>query len=260
MSSVGASPARSTSLGITLDNGVMRLELRRADKGNALSADLVAALTAAMQQAREAAPRLLVISGAGKHFCTGFDLSSLEQENDDSLLARFARIELMLQAIHAAPFPTLALAHGRVMGAGADLFCACSERWIIDDATFAFPGAAFGLVLGTARLATIAGSERAREWVESGVLIDTSIALATGLANRRLAQDEREAAVAHRIARALRLDAATSSGVHKAINGARRSRGDAGDAEDLARLVQSAAYPGIKDRISAYRANQLRRS
>lgn len=255
----GVEPLPVASLGVTLDSGVMHLELRRADKGNALSADLVVALTAAVQQARECAPRLLVISGAGKHFCTGFDLSALDQENDDSLLARFTRVELMLQAIHAAPFPTLALAHGRVMGAGADLFCACSERWILDDASFAFPGAAFGLVLGTSRLTAIAGPERAREWVESGALIDASSALAGQLATRRLARGEREAALAQRIARAQRLDAASSSGVHDAIDDVRRSRGDAGDAQDLARLVQSAARPGLKDRISAYRANQLRR-
>jgi enoyl-CoA hydratase len=253
------SAAPVASLGVTFDNGVLHLELRRADKGNALSAELVVALTAAVQQAYAAAPRLLLISAAGKHFCTGFDLSALDQESDDSLLARFTRVELMLQAIHAAPFPTLALGHGRVMGAGADLFCACSERWIVGDASFAFPGAAFGLVLGTTRLAAIAGPERAREWVESGALIDASNALADRLATRQLAQHEREAALAHRIERAQRLDAATAGGVHRAIDGVRRSRGDAGDAEDLARLVQSAARPGLKGRISAYRASQLRR-
>ena len=149
---------------VSRDDGIVHLRLNRPDKGNALSAALVAGISAAVQQAHQEPTRLLVLSGEGRHFCTGFDLSALELETDDSLLARFTRVELMLQAIHAAPFPTLALAHGRTMGAGADIFCACSERWIVDDAQFAFPGAGFGLVLGTARLAEAVGAyEKARE-------------------------------------------------------------------------------------------------
>ena len=252
-------PSPSADLLLTHGEGVLHLVLNRGDKGNALSSELVAAISQALQQARDRAVRLLVISGAGKHFCTGFDLSTLDQESDDSLLARFTRVELLLQAIHAAPFATMALAHGRVIGAGADLFCACSERWIVDDASFAFPGSAFGLVLGTARLAATVGSERAREWVESGAQIDASSALVYGLATRLLVQTERDAAVAQRIIRAKRLDEPTYSGIDRAIDSVRRARGDAGDAEDLARLVQSAARQGIKDRISAYRASQVRR-
>ncbi len=179
-------PSASSGLLLTQGDGVLQLALNRGDKGNALSLELVSAISEAVQQARDNAVRLLVISGVGKSFCTGFDLTALDQETDDSLLARFTRVELMLQAIHSAPFATLALAHGRAIGAGADLFCACSERWIVGNADFAFPGSAFGLVLGTARLAGRVGPVRAREWVESGALIDGSSALAEGLATRQL--------------------------------------------------------------------------
>lgn len=255
----GDIPTPSSCLRLSHDNDVMHVVLNRTDKGNALSADLVVALTAAVQQAQETEVRLLVISGTGKHFCTGFDLSALDQESDDSLLARFTRVELLLQAIHAAPFATLARAHGRTMGAGADLFCACTERWIVDDASFAFPGTAFGLVLGTARLADTVGAAQAREWVESGALIDCRSALAAGLATRQLTTGELDAALAERIARARRLDAPTQHGIHQAIDSTRRGRGDAGDARDLVRLVQSAARPGLKTRIAAYRADQTRK-
>ncbi len=252
-------PSASSGLLLTQGDGVLQLALNRGDKGNALSLELVSAISEAVQQARDNAVRLLVISGVGKSFCTGFDLTALDQETDDSLLARFTRVELMLQAIHSAPFATLALAHGRAIGAGADLFCACSERWIVGNADFAFPGSAFGLVLGTARLAGRVGPVRAREWVESGALIDGSSALAEGLATRQLAQDEHDAALAQRIARAQRLDAPAFSGIHEAIDDVSRARGDAGDAADLARLVRSAARPGLKNRIAAYRASQLRK-
>ncbi|MBN9405078.1 MAG: enoyl-CoA hydratase/isomerase family protein [Burkholderiales bacterium] len=239
------------------DGDVLHLQLNRPDKGNALSASLVGALAEAVEAAtRDAQLRLLVLSGAGRHFCTGFDLSDLDHETDDSLLARFTRVELMLQAVHTAPFTTLALAHGRTMGAGADLFAACSERWIVGDASFAFPGAGFGLVLGTARLADGVGATRAAEWIESGTAIDASAACASGLATRRSETEDTQAELERLRARVSRLDGATQRSIHAAIAASRHPRGPAGGAEDLARLVRSAARPGLRERIVAYRASQ----
>ncbi|MDP9877594.1 enoyl-CoA hydratase/carnithine racemase [Variovorax boronicumulans] len=238
---------------------VMHVVLQRADKGNALSGALVEELAQAVEAARQAQVRLFVLSGEGRHFCTGFDLSALDEETDDSLLARFTRVELLLQALHAAPFTTLAIAHGRTTGAGADIFCACAERWTVGDTTFAFPGAAFGLVLGTARLADAVGATRTREWIESGMQFGDDIAFEAGLATRRLAPEALDEALAQLAARSRRLDAPTQRGIHEAIDAAgRRPRGDAGDAQDLMRLVRSAARAGLRDRIAAYRAAQKR--
>ena len=241
----------------TRDGAVLHLQLNRPDKGNALSGALVQALAEAVDAAmRDEDLRLLVLSGAGKHFCTGFDLSDLDSETDDTLLARFTRVELLLQAVHAAPFTTLALARGRTMGAGADLFAACNERWIVDDASFAFPGAGFGLVLGTTRLATLVGDTRAAQWIEGGTSIDAAAACAAGLATRQVASDVLDAESAQLQARVSRLDLFTQRGIHTAIDAAHRPRGDDGDAQDLARLIRSAARPGLRDRIAAYRAAQ----
>jgi enoyl-CoA hydratase/carnithine racemase len=245
-------------LRITQHDDVMHVVLQRADKGNALSAELVDELARAVDAACEANVRLFVLSGEGRHFCTGFDLSGLDAETDDSLLARFTRVELLLQALHAAPFTTLAIAHGRTVGAGADIFCACAERWTVGDTSFAFPGAAFGLVLGTARLADTVGATRTRAWIEGGIAIDDGAAFEAGLVTRRLAPEALDEELAQLAARSRRLDAPTQRGVHQAIDTARRPRGDPGDAHDLMRLVRSAARPGLRDRIAAYRAAQQR--
>src|SRR3546814_15241911 len=82
-------------------------------------------------------------------------------------MARFIRIELLLQARQAAPFLTVAVGHGRHIGAGADMFVACQRRIVVGEAAFRFPGAAFGLVLGTGRLARLVGSASACDWVGS---------------------------------------------------------------------------------------------
>ena len=241
-----------SDLVVTRDGPLMRVALNRPQKGNALSADLVAKLHAAVDTARAERVRLLLLSGEGRNFCTGFDLSTLQEETDDSLLERFTRTELLLQAIHAAPFDTLALAHGRVIGAGADVFCACARRWVVGQASFAFPGTAFGIVLGTARLGDVVGNAQAKDWVQSGATVDAGAALAAGLVQRQLDAADLDAALGELLAHTQRLDASTHSAIHHALDATRRPRGDAGAAQDLARLVQSAARPGLRERILAY--------
>ena len=247
----------TTELLVQADRGVTTLTLNRPDKGNALSPGLVAALQQALDDAVQAGVRLLVLRGAGRHFCTGFDLSDLDAETDDSLLARFVRIELLLQTLHAAPFATLALAQGRTVGAGADLFAACAARWVVDEASFAFPGAGFGIVLGTGRLADSVGDVLARDWVGSGRRVALNEASAAGLVQRLLAPQDVDSALAAASAAATRLDAATQAGMHAATAGTRRPRGSAGNAADLLLLVRSAARQGLQARIAAYRTAML---
>lgn len=224
--------------------GVRRILLDRPASGNALSADLVAALTEAVDACVRDGVRRLVIEGAGRHFCTGVDLSALDRETDDSLLARFVRIELLLQAVHQAPFETVAIAHGRVAGAGADLFAACRRRLVRGDASFAFPGAAgFGLVLGTRRLALLVGGDTAQAWVRSGRWIDADEALAAGLAQARIDPAEKlDAPCVHAP------DARTQAWLDQAVQAPQA------DDLDLALLTRSAARPGLRQRIQEYAA------
>ena len=107
---------------------VTRLTLNRAAKANALSASLVEALINAVEYAQTDGTRLLIFEGNGSHFCAGFDFSGYDEATEGELVLRFVRIEHLLQCVHHAPFATLALAHGKIFGAGADLVCACSTR------------------------------------------------------------------------------------------------------------------------------------
>lgn len=225
---------------------VWRLTLHRPQQGNACSAELVAGLDDALAKAEAERPQALVLRGEGRHFCTGFDLSKLEEETDDTLLARFVRIELVLQRLARAPCLTVAVAHGRSMGAGADLFAACGVRIAEAETTFAFPGArGFGLVLGTRRLAARVGAETALAWVESGRSIAAEEAARAGLVSA-LARDAAD------------VDRLMASQVHADswLQGALRQAVDpcaaADDARDLELLVRSAARPGLQQRIAGY--------
>ncbi len=220
-----------------LADGVVTLTLARPERGNALAADLVEALLAQVQAAcRDAAVHTLVLRGEGRHFCTGLDLSTLDTDSDGDLLHRLVRIETLLAALWHAPLRTVAVAQGRAWGAGADLFAACEQRVALDGSSFRFPGAQFGIVLGTRRLAERIGLDRARSLVTEGGELDAASALACGLAN----------AAAERAPAAPVVGAATARAVRAATREDRRDH-------DLAALVRSAAEPGLKARIAAYR-------
>lgn len=237
----------SAPVAVEAEGAVHTIRLARPERGNALGPEMVAAIDAALDQALDAGARLVVLRGEGRHFCTGFDLSDLDALNDAEIALRAIRIEILLQRIHALPISTLAVAGGRVFGAGADLFAVCDHRVALAGASFAFPGPAFGLVLGTGRLAGLVGDGVARRLLLAGSTVEAEAALAMGLATLVVAAEDVEEAISAARRAATRLDAPTIAALH-----ARTRRAD--DAGDLAALARSVARPGLKDRILAYRA------
>ena len=112
------------------------------------------------------------------------------------------------------------------------------------DATFRFPGSAFGIVLGTRRLTEIVGWDRARPLVTEGVMFDAAAARAAGLATE-VAEDDSEDWVARRLAPPV-ASRETLAALREA------ARADHREA-DMAALVRSASRPGLKERIEGYR-------
>jgi enoyl-CoA hydratase/carnithine racemase len=229
--------------------GIRSLTLARPDRGNALSEELVAWLSEQVADAyTDENIHTLVLSGQGRHFCTGFDLSTVPTSSDGDLLARFVRIEMLLSSLWNAPFRTIALATGRVWGAGADLFAICDFRVASPSSLFRFPGAAFGLVLGTRRLALRIGPDLARRCISEGLTLDADQALTCRLATHLT--DDPANWLSTQLPTA-GLDRKTSTIIHRA------TRPDHSN-EDLAELVRSAIRPGLAERILAYSANQRR--
>src|SRR5512140_903949 len=159
---------------------VTTLTLNRPDKANALDAGLVDALAAAVAAAQHDGTRLLVLQGNGRNFCAGFDFGGYETASEGDLLQRFARIELLLQAVYHAPYATLALAQGKNFGAGVDLILACGNRVAAPDTQFRLPGLKFGLQLGTRRLAARIGGDAARALLAASKTFDAAEALRLG--------------------------------------------------------------------------------
>lgn len=227
-------------------DGVTRITLNRPDKANALNDAMVDALGDALAAAAQDGTRLLVLDSNGRHFCAGFDLSDLDDCSDGDLLLRFVRIETVLQTLYHLPFPTLALARGRAMGAGADLFAACSRRIAAPGTWFRMPGLAFGILLGTRRLAARIGADAAREIQNATRSFDATEAHALGFASAILEEDDWPAAIDAATTAANTLAPDATAALFEATVADSR-------AEDMAGLVASAARPGLKARIQAYR-------
>lgn len=224
---------------------LLTLTLNRPEKHNALDTDLVERLLDHLRAAHDEPTDLVVLRGEGPGFSAGFDLGRLDEQSDGDLLRRFVRVEQMLQTVHEAPFATLALAHGRVFGAGADLVCACSHRVAAPGTRFRLPGLAFGVVLGTRRLAGRVGTDSARRIQAGGLTLDATEAERVGFVTavtepaeweRTVASVEREAGAVTPVARAV---------FHRALADARPD-------EDMASLVRTAAEPGLRTRIRRY--------
>lgn len=221
------------------------LTLARPEKMNALSAELVEALIAAVDAAPAQGAEVIVLRGEGRNFSAGFDFGDWEAQSEGDLLLRFVRIETLLQRVAASPCLTVGLAHGRNFGAGVDLFGACKWRVAAPDAAFRMPGLKFGLVLGTRRFAALVGAERARAILEQASVFDAGQAHRDGFVSHLAAPDswpdlERQAAQA-----AGALTGAARAQLYAALSAEQPDT-------DLARLVRSAAEPGLKARVAAY--------
>jgi enoyl-CoA hydratase len=226
--------------------GMAHVVMNRPERGNAFSATLVASLTQAVDEAHASGDtHTLVFSAAGEHFSTGMDLSGLSEETDESLLNRFVAIEDLLARVWTSTCRTVAVVRGRAWGAAADLVLACDLRMGFADASFRFPGAQFGLVLGSRRLACRIGSDHARQVILQGLTIPAEQAQVLGMLHRVVEGfDPSDLS-------AVRVDRETQRQIMQATRAADDATTHA-LAQDREALIASAQRSGLKDRMQRY--------
>ena len=241
----------TSELTVAREGTLTRLTLNRPDRANALNPALTEALIDALQAATGDGTRHVVVEGNGKSLCSGFDLSDFDSLSDGDLVLRLLRIEILLQTLHHMPLPTLALAQGRIFGAGADLFCACSRRVSAPDAKFRMPGLAFGVVLGARRLALRVGQDAARDIQNAGRTFDADHAARVNFATEVADSSEWPGIVSQSAQESEVIGAGATAALFRATSIDTRSA-------DMADLVHSASLPGLSDRIRAYREEMKR--
>jgi enoyl-CoA hydratase/carnithine racemase len=171
-----------------LDDGVLRLTMNRPAARNALSLELMGALSEALDRAADDTRcRAVVIAGAGPGFCAGHDLRELRADPSRTAYERtFAQCSALMLRIVNLPKPVIAEVHGIATAAGCQLVATCDLAIAADDARFATPGVNIGLFCSTpmVALSRAVGRKAAMEMLLTGDLIDAAAAKQLGLVNR----------------------------------------------------------------------------
>ena len=187
---------------VSRDGGVQTITLNRPEKPNAFTQSLHEGLHAALEEARDPAVRAVVITGAGRGFSAGQDLTAFGEAGDVAAMLR-ATYHVTVLGIHSLEKPVLAAVNGVCAGAGLSLACACDIR-IASDAAFFVPGfVGIGLIPdsgGTYFLQRLLGTPRAFEWMTSNRRLTAAEAHAWGLVSEVVEADSVSARVAERAA------------------------------------------------------------
>ena len=167
---------------------VLTITLNRPDVYNAFNQDLHAALADALAQAADPDVRAVVVTGAGKGFCSGQDLKEFQQISGGIRDRLEASYHPNIRALRALEKPVLAAVNGPAAGAGLSLACACDVRIASDAASFVPGFIGIGLVPdsgGTLFIRRILG-DRAFEWMVSNRRLSAEEALEWGLVSEVL--------------------------------------------------------------------------
>jgi enoyl-CoA hydratase/carnithine racemase len=175
-------------------DGVLRIELNRPDRLNAMTAGMVEALHGALTEAElDPACRIVVLTGAGRGFCAGLDLDGYgvppHGVDDESAVHRTLRtqrhIATLMQRIRRLPQPVIAQVNGAAAGGGLALVLAADLRIASTDAVFAVSFMRVGFSacdMGTSwMLPQLVGAGRAHELMMTARRFDADEALRIGL-------------------------------------------------------------------------------
>lgn len=181
----------------SVDCGVAHIQLNRPEKMNAVVPELLLDIEAACQQAeRDREVRAVVISGKGRAFCSGLDMSGFEQMAGDG--PRYTAVsprtrgianegQIIPLSLRNMPVPVIAAIHGVALGAGLQIALGADMRFVAPDARLAFLEMRWGLVPDMAAftfLRELVRADTARDLILSARIVEGTEAVAIGLATR----------------------------------------------------------------------------
>ena len=185
-------------------NKVATLTFNRPDKLNALSRDLLfQSIDRLTEWGRDPEVGAVVVTGAGRAFCAGGDVSMMAREGEaeqtlEQKIDGLREAQALSWLLYNLPKVTIAAVNGFAMGAGLGVCLACDLRIASDQAKFgtAYAKVGFGGDFGTTWLLTqYVGAPKAKELFFLGDVIDANEAHRLGLVNRVIAQDAFQAQV-----------------------------------------------------------------
>ncbi len=205
----------------SVDQAVARITLNRPDKRNALDDEIVAEFADALRAAgRDNRVRVVLLTGAGKDFCSGADLASLQRVSEAGVEESMASARVMGEMfveMRRHPRPIIAAVRGRALAGGCGLATACDIILATESSQFGYPEVNIGFIpaMVMAILRRSVSEKRAFELITRGEIISASVAAEIGMINRIFPDEHFDAEVEAYIAQ---MAAKSASAVNLAKN------------------------------------------
>jgi methylglutaconyl-CoA hydratase len=173
----------------SVDGAVARVTLNRPEKRNALNDAVIEGIKDGLKKAsKDQRVRVVVISGAGKDFCSGADLAALQKIANASVAENSEDARLLLELfllIRQLPIPVVAAVTGRALAGGCGLATACDLVLAASSARFGYPEVKIGFVpaMVMAILRRNVSEKRAFELITCGAEVSADQAKLFGLVN-----------------------------------------------------------------------------
>ena len=181
-------------LTLEVSERIATLTVNRPDKLNALNDATIAELGRAIDEVRA---RIdiggLIVTGAGRAFVAGADISELASQTPTIAKSRARTGQEIFRKFETSPKPVIAAVNGFALGGGCELALACHIRIASDKAKFGLPEVKLGTCPGyggTQRLARLVGKGRAIQLITTAEMIDANEAYRIGLVNKVVTSDE----------------------------------------------------------------------
>jgi methylglutaconyl-CoA hydratase len=174
----------------SVEDAIARITLNRPEKRNALNDAMVSGIKAALLEAEQTdAVRVVLITGAGRDFCSGADLSALQKISEASLTENVADANALMELflmMRQARMPIIAAVQGRALAGGCGLATACDIVLAAASARFGYPEVKIGFVpaMVMAVLRRNVSEKRAFELLTRGAELDAEEARQFGLINQ----------------------------------------------------------------------------
>jgi 2-(1,2-epoxy-1,2-dihydrophenyl)acetyl-CoA isomerase len=177
---------------VSRDGAVLTITLNRPEVLNAINLAVQQGLRDALKEARAEEVRAVVLTGAGRGFCVGQDLTEFRDATGDISERLRGYYHPNIQAIRGLEKPVIAAINGVAAGAGLSFACACDLRIAADEASFIPAFIGIGLVPdsgGTLFIQRLLGTPRAFDWMTTNRKLTAAEALEWGLVNEVVETD-----------------------------------------------------------------------
>jgi len=173
---------------LAIENGVATVTLNRPDKRNAVSYELIEELLRALEEAAKSPALVLILTGAGKAFCSGMDLENLKAllgRTPEQSLQDTQTMARLFRSLYEFPKPTIAAVNGPAIAGGCGLATLCDFTLAVPEAKFGYTEVRIGFVpaIVSSFLLRQIGEKHARDLLLTGRIITADEAHRIGLVN-----------------------------------------------------------------------------